>query len=412
MKTRPAFYLFVFFALIALRGCGSIPVKVLSDTIYVSPSGSDRNSGFYEAEAFRSLFKALAVASRSPVKTIVVLGTLDIASEQSANSERIFLIQGSGKEQITIRGKAGENAALSGQGARRRVVLLRDVCNIRFEDIEISGGECWTESGGGGIGIGEGAVVTLGPGALVRGNQSASLGGGVVVAPGGVLKISGGSVLNNNAQGVGGGVAAVGKGAELVMNGGEIRGNRAEGGGGVAAYEGCSVFLNSGLIVNNEAGTAGGGLVLNSGADFTMTGGAVRDNRSSGSGGGLALLNDAAFTLLDGEIGGNTGAEYGGGLSVDGSSRFYLEGGTIRDNSAGRQGGGVFSLGVFSKISESNCVIYGRNDPENANNAPEGSAVYVSRGGLGDMRRETSAGEGVILDTGVYGAEGGWENAR
>jgi hypothetical protein len=406
MKTR-FFVLFIVLAL--LSGCTSAPVRSLSDTIYVSPDGNDRNSGFFEDAAFRSLFKALATASRTRAKTIVVLGKLTLASEQSTNSERIFLFQGTGKEQITVCGRPGEGAALSGQDARRRVALMRGVCNIRFEDIEISGGENWTENGGGGMGIGEGSVVTLGPGAVVRGNQSASLGGGIVVAPGGVLKLEGGAVLNNSAQGVGGGVAVVGAQAELVINGGEIRGNRAEGGGGVASYEGSAVFLHSGLITDNEAGMAGGGIVLNTGAAFTMSGGSLSGNRSSGWGGGAALLNNVALTLQDGEISGNTAGEYGGGAAVDANSRIYLEGGLVKGNSAGQRGGGLFCAGEFTKPAANTCVIYGRDTPDEANNAPKGAAVYVSREGFGDMTRENGAGPGLLLDSGLYGWDGGWE---
>jgi hypothetical protein len=399
-----------------LCGCASlVPPAPPSGIYYVSAAGSDRNDGGSREQAFRSLFKALALASRTSAKTIVVLGPLDVSSEQSSNNERVFLVQGTGKEQITVRGQAspsGEPAVLSGAGSGRRVILIKGVSNIRFEDIEISGGDCRYDNGGGGMCIGGGAAVTLGPGAVVSGNHSVSLGGGITVAPGGKLEIWGGSVVENSAGGVGGGIAAVGTGEALVMDGGEIRGNRSDGGGGIALYEGRGFLFKSGLVANNEAGIIGGGFVLNNGASLVMDGGAVTGNVSAGSGGGLALLGGAVFTLNGGEIGGNNGAEYGGAVSADASSALRLTGGAVKNNSAGLRGGGFFTSGSLEKNAESACVIYGRDTPADANKAPEGGAVYVSRGGFDDLRRETGAGTGVALDSSIFGTAGGWENAR
>ncbi|MDR2048912.1 MAG: hypothetical protein LBP69_05610 [Treponema sp.] len=405
-KVTFSLVLFVFLS------CAGTPKAPPPETYYVRADGSDQNDGLSEETPFRSLFKAMTAASKADIKTITLLSSLDVLSEQSSNSERVFIIQGTGEDLITIRGKnSGEKTVLSGAGAGRRVILVKGISYICFENVEISGGSSAGE--GGGIGIGGGSRVILGRGTIITGNRSETVGGGIAVAPGGKLYIRGGSVSGNVSLGVGGGVAAVGADTVLVMEGGEIRENKAEGGGGVAVYEGGVFTLKDGVVSGNQAAIAGGGVVLNRGAALTMEGGGINGNTSAGSGGGVALIDSCTFTMLNGEIANNTGREYGGAVAADHTATLVLQGGNIRGNSAGAHGGGIFSSGGFFKAPESLCVIYGNDAPEeNANSARLGSAVYISRNGYGDMIRERSAGLGALIDSGRAGTGGGWqENA-
>ena len=328
-------------------GCASSPPSPVDGVYYVAAPGNDRNDGVSPQTPFRSLFRALAAASTGTAKTIVVLGTLDIFSERSSNNERVFLIQGTGREEITIRGEApgGEKAVLSGAGSPGRVVLIKGDAVIRFEHIEISGGT--TEGEGGGIGVGAGVVLTLGEGAVVSGN-TAFAGGGVAVAPGGKLVLRGGSVTGNSAEGVGGGIAAAGKNAAVIMEDGELRGNRAGMGGGAAVYEEGVFELAGGIVSGNAARESGGGLIAAIGGTLLVRGGNVTGNSSEGMGGGAAAAGK--------------------------NTVFTLDGGTISGNTAAR-----------------------------------GNAVYVVKGGSNDLVREKDAGRGVILDSSVSGPAGGWE---
>ncbi|MDR1929093.1 MAG: hypothetical protein LBQ44_00550 [Treponema sp.] len=389
--------LLVFF----VASCASTP-DVGVETYYVRADGDDRNDGISEETPFRSLFKALVMASRGPARVITLLGTLDLASEQSANAERVFIIQGTGRAEITIRGRelpagAADRAVLSGREAGRRVILVRGFSNIRFEHVEISGGRSSGE--GGGIGIGSGAVVTLGPGTVVRDNRSETVGGGAALAPGAVLVIAGGTVVTNSAAGVGGGVAAVGRGSSFTLESGEIRENQAEAGGGAAIYEGCAFRFLGGAIENNRAAVAGGGLVLNRSASMRMEGGRIGGN-SSRSGGGLALIEHCGFTMSGGEIRNNRADEYGGGIASDNTSSVIMEGGVLGGNSAASRGGGMFIAGPFSKSAG---VIWGSNaSGEDANRAESGAALFLP----GGVSRETTLGEGETVGGPAAAPEG------
>jgi hypothetical protein len=390
--------------------CASAPKYPAGmETWYVTAEGSDRNNGFTEETAFRSLFKALVAASNSPIKTITVLGTLDVKSEQSTNTERVFLIHGRGKDEVLIRGAGTEPAVLSAAESGRRVTLIRGSVPIRLENIEISGG---TSSGeGAGIGISPGATLILGPGCVIRNNTSQNMGGGVIVAPGASLIIDGGKVLDNHAATIGGGIVLLGLSANnagtLVIRKGEVSNNQAQGGGGIAVHQGAKFTLYDGTIHNNTADYIGGGVLVSLGSLFTMDGGVIQNNHSLGMGGGLAFIEQSAFIFVKGEITRNQADENGGGIVADAASSINMEGGFVSVNEAASQGGGIFTGGPFVKTGGK---IYGSDMPgDAANKAKTGAAVYFLGPGNAQKIKEKSAGETMTLDA---SANEGWDIVR
>ena len=373
------------------------------DSYFVHAEGSDRNDGLSEETPFRSLFKAMAMAVSTPIKTITVMGTLNAESEQSTNRERVFLVQGMSSEPVLIRGKssADDPALLSGAGSGRRVILVRGTVPIRFENIEISGGISSME--GGGISLGPGSTVTLGPGAVVRDNQSNTIGGGIMISSGGTLIVDGGNILENRSASVGGGIGAMGQNSSLIILDGIISRNHAVGGGGVAMYQRSNSVFSRGSIHDNTAEMTGGGIMLNHEAVFILEGGQINNNRAGNSGGGIVLLDRSDFSLRSGNISGNQAGEHGGGIASDESGIISIQGGYIGSNQAAIRGGGVFSSGVFVK---SGGTIYGSDVPEDtANSAAEGSAVFIYRNDGFFRIREISAGSDMVLDT---AADDGW----
>jgi len=395
---------FIIICVIIICACASTPkYRPGQDTFYVKADGSDRNDGLSPETPFRSLFKALVMAAKGSIKTITVMGTLDAASEQSSNKERVFLINNIGKDEILIRGlpSAGEPAVLSAAGSGRRAVLVRGGSPIRFEHIIISGGISSGE--GGGMGIGPGCTVTLGPGAVIRDNKSDNIGGGVLAAPRASLIVDGGIISGNSAATVGGGIAMLGRGGILVIKNGEIYNNHAQGGGGIAVYQSSTCTLSGGTIYGNTADLAGGGVVVNMGGIFIMEGGIVRENKTSGSGGGLALLEGGTLIVKDGEINRNSADEHGGGIAADAGSAITVDGGFISANTAVTWGGGVFTAGPFQKTGGK---IYGNDVPKDqANTANSGPAVFIFLWDGTYKAREMSAGEDLVLDAST---DDGW----
>jgi len=143
---------------------------------------------------------------------------------------------------------------LSGVVFELRALRVEGNSNIRLEHINISGAQK-----NGGINVGNGSTLTLGPGVRVIDNKGGS---GILVE----------------------------KGGTLIMEDGEISGHTAQYGGGV-----------------NVDGTFNG-----YGSTFTMVGGEISDNHATYGGGGV--YNHGTFTMNDGTISGNTATINGGGV--------------------------------------------------------------------------------------------------
>jgi uncharacterized repeat protein (TIGR02543 family) len=277
---------------------------------------------------------------------------------------------------------------------------------------DISGNSVSSSSYGGGVYVNSGTFT------MSDGTVSGNTGGGVYVNSG-TLTMSGGVISGNSASsyGGGGGVYVYSNSGTFTMNGGEISGNTASSGGGV--YSNGTFTMNNGAISGNIASYSGssysysayGGGVYSSGT-FTMNNGEISDNSASSSSydnayGGGVYVNYGTFTMNNGAISGNN-ASSGGGVYVR-YGTFTMNNGEISGNSA-RSGGGVYvDGGTFTKQSDG--IIYGSDADDSLKNTATsgdsyGHAVYVESG---SKRRNATAGAGVMLDSRVDGAAGGWE---
>ncbi|MDR3160748.1 MAG: InlB B-repeat-containing protein [Spirochaetaceae bacterium] len=217
-------------------------------------------------------------------------------------------------------------------------------------------------------------------GSKITGNS----GDGGVYVYGGTFTMSGGEISDNFAGFYSGGGVAVGSSGTFTMSGGEISGNVSAGsGGGVAVYSSGTFTMSGGEISGNSSVTGGGGVDVSNGT-FTMSGGEISGNYSSSVGGGGGVyVSNGTFTMNGGEISGNSASDSGGGV--------YVSYGTFT-----KQGGGT---------------IYGSDASAALKNTARGDgyghAVYVESGN--PKKRDTTAGPGVNMNSGISGSAGGWE---
>jgi uncharacterized repeat protein (TIGR02543 family) len=186
----------------------------------------------------------------------------------------------------------------------------------------------------------------------------------------------------------------------------------------VRVNDGGKLVMNAGSEIsgNNTANSSGGGVAILSSGTFTMNGGTISDNTASSSSypyysyGGGVLAAGALFTMSGGTISGNTASFRGGGVCLY-AGTFTMSGGIISGNSAAYGGGGVYvSGGTFTK--QSGGIIYGSNAGNTLKNTVgvgRGPAVYVYTGLTTYIKRDTTAGVGVTMDSTKDGAAGGWE---
>jgi hypothetical protein len=221
-----------------------------------------------------------------------------------------------------------------------------------------------------------------------------------------------GNTLTRNDEAFGGGVRI--SYGTFTMNGGTISDNKVE------ATSTSSSYSNS-----TSYGARGGGVYVYSGT-FEMNGGTISGNTAysakyPAAGGGVFV--DNSFVMTGGTISGNisqsssvlaTSYTYGGGVATYGT--FTMQGGTISGNTVSsadyRYGGGVYAKN--DKFIKTGGNIYGSNaSPTSLQNTAKdtnsGHAAYATVGSSTILKRNTTAGTTVNLDSSRTGSSGGWE---
>lgn len=269
--------------------CALCATAFAQNTIYVSAKGDDKNDGFSESKAVRSLSTALDKASDQSIKTIMVIGTISIED----NPRDLFNILMRGTLvyinkpiEITITGKpnatGSERAVLSGNGVKKGgIVGITSGAKVRFEHIEISGGADNTGSFKGfGIIVQNGSL-TLGTGAVVRDNEDM----GILIADSTCI-IDGGEVRNNRYKGI-----WVADNGVVTMRNGIIRDNSRE---GILVAKNGTFTMSGGTITANSFS----GVRVDANGRFDQTGGTINGNTDSSG-------KDSNISRANGSLGKN-----------------------------------------------------------------------------------------------------------
>jgi hypothetical protein len=228
-------------------------------SVFVSAMGNDENSGLSENLPLRTLEKALENARLSSINRITIIGIFSTPVEIKTftiNNELLItgLRNASEQERAVLSGGNKELPVLNASGADTR---------IRLENILILGNE------GIGLLVMDRATVTLGPGAVIRNNQTG-------------VKLTEGT---------------------CAIEDGEVRDNLAE---GVLVAENCVLSMRGGVIRNNK----GRGVFVQKGGRFAMTAGSITANNDSAAGAGVYVQSGGRFDQTFGTIEGNTAPDY------------------------------------------------------------------------------------------------------
>jgi predicted outer membrane repeat protein len=259
-------------------------------SFFVKATGNDGNNGRTEAAPFKTLQKAVEVASQSTIKRITVIGTLNNVSEGDCNDGFVFKIEDSQNEKIIITGKENplktERAVLSAMGTNKGVIKIINgtETTIRFENIEISGANC--SSIGAGINS-EWGNIEIGKGTKIINNKTSFYGGGLRLGVGSCLIEENTEISNNSAEEDGGGIYSDSNGnTELTILGGKISNNiTLKSGGGIYIIQAKNLKISGGEITENNAKLFGGGIYIHWGsltiengnfkANFAKLGGSI-----------------------------------------------------------------------------------------------------------------------------------------
>jgi hypothetical protein len=338
-----------------VAGCGSGPKAAAQDltvgkSYYVRADGDDKNAGTSEAAPFKTLQRAVEVASGSAVKTITVIGTLTGQTK----------ITDSGSDEILITGKADgretEKAFLRPPSAEVNAIIeIGGISNIRIEHMIITGDG--TNIARGITVANKASILILGQGAVVSNNGRSSNsrmknGGGIRVYPG-TLIMQGNAAVIGNYAGIGGGVIFAG-GTFLMKDDARIAENTADvadefqGGGGVILIEGAVMTMEGNAVIENNRASSGGGVLIDEESELIMRGNALIKNNTANTkndsllfGGGGIYSKSSKITLQgSSSIAGNSAA-YGGGIYLK-MSELTQESENVSGNTATTEGSNIY----------------------------------------------------------------------
>jgi predicted outer membrane repeat protein len=329
---------------------------------YIRANGNDQNNnGRSETTPFKTLRRAIEVASQGTIRRITIIGTLNQASEAGNSRDGVFVINYRGREELTITGKPDasqqQKAILSATGTNKRVVYLYvGDGGIRLENIEISGANI--RGDGAGISIDNGRL-TLGAGTKIVSNIASKNGGGLCISGGAKTFIEEGVEISQNAAERGAGICLDRSWNELTISGGNINNNKASGfGGGIYVDDASNTFkIETGNIANNVAENSGGGLYIAGYRESILMNVTVSENTAKNKGGGIYMgwggnvvssSENGANVVMDNCIVSNNKAEFGAGIYFH-VGKFTLSSGSITGNSAEFVGGGIYVASIEKK---------------------------------------------------------------
>jgi len=271
-------------------------VSVFRDyVVFVSTVGSDANTGGI-SDPFRSINVAMGHISASITASVTV--TVKVGSgvytpgSGLSSSGSGFVIN---RPNVIISGGwnsgfsnvVGESE-LDGNNDLYHVVMIKDVTNVRLENLVIRGGNA-------------------------NGSDPDDSGGGIYVSRVSYLVIESNVVISNNSASWNGGGLYLDRSTNTTISGSVYSNSANNNGGGLYLYYSQNTTI-SGSVYGNSANNNGGGLFLLYSPNTTISS-SVYSNRANYRGGGVYLLNSDYFTNT-GWITNNTAGSAGAGGGV------------------------------------------------------------------------------------------------
>lgn len=271
-------------------------------------------------------------------------------------------------------------------------VLLRKGTATINGTIEIMGNQAITKAGGG-LYLGEGAVLTVGSNGVINvggdaqaaGNTAGTKGGGIYLNSG-TITINGTADLQNNTANTYGGGICVDAGSITVGGSTNIKSNKATNNSGGGIYcKGNITFNGASVLSSNSAAVDGGAICLEDGTftvgssgSLQLGGDAEIDGNTATNGKGGGVYCKGQFTANGRTTYKYNIAQYGGAVYVDGNT--YTSGksadATISYNTATQSGGAIYVAGGSCNIQGQSTISNNRANG-NTDGVGEGGALYV-----------------------------------
>ncbi|MCK4338587.1 MAG: right-handed parallel beta-helix repeat-containing protein, partial [Candidatus Cloacimonetes bacterium] len=312
-------------------------IEQVDQDLYVSPSGSDDNSGLTIESPLQTISWALAIInsdSTNPHTIHLASGTYS----QSNTGERFPL---NCRSYISLQGEGEDLTVLDGEGLSGILECINDSC-FSIENMTLKSGNAHH---GGGIHFCNSSP-TL-ENIILSGNIADDYGGGIY-CNNSDLSLSNVTLLENTANS-GGGIYC--DGSFLSIENATISENISSSSGGGIGCTGSAMVLTNITISRNISSGGGGIYCKNSSQNLTNV--TINGNTASSFGGGI-YYSYSSPSLTNVIITGNNASMGAGIFCSRGSSD--LRNVTITNNTADNRGGGI--MGIQSSQNLLNCIVW------------------------------------------------------
>lgn len=317
-------------------------ITPVAQNLFVSPNGSNSNSGLSAASPMQTItFALLSIIPDSTITNNIHLSNGTYYASQSG--ERFPL---NCRNFVSIIGEDQELTILDGEDQTYIFNCYQDSA-LTISDLTIANGN---NAYGGGINCSTFSDINIQNVTIT--NNTAIRGGGLYCyhsSP----NLNNVNIINNHAVQRGGGVYCAYDSNPIITNSSIESNYAASGGGIVLRYNDGEAYLENVLIANNSASGAAG--ISCHSADAILKNVRIIDNSSSGGAGGLASSH-SHMILTNVLVKGNSAQGYGGGLSCGNYPDMELNNVIIVDNSSAEQGGGLYCRDNY-QIDLENVVV-------------------------------------------------------
>lgn len=340
-------------------------------TVYVSPTGSDQNSGLSPTEAFQTLQHAVKVTDTSLMPSTIQLDSGVYSSSQTGEKFPIPL-----RSKLTLMGN--ETRPIIDAEQQARVFSAENIAETYISKLVIQNGHADEAAGlklkssdvnmvdmefrantatfkGGAVFIDRDSRCNMSNLSFTE-NSAGTCGGGFFSESSSTSEVSDSIFLNN--QSSNGGGAYIG-GFLSTLTDCEFRGNTARYGGGLV----CSAFIstNRGCLLTENSAAFGGGIV-NHNLSSTYYDSIIHNNHATEHGGGL-MLDSGSFVNLYNCLFSENSATNAGALSLLGNhtedpTTAELHSCTVARNFASQSVGGISAISDFSSTLVRNSILW------------------------------------------------------
>jgi predicted outer membrane repeat protein len=356
-------------------------IEPVTQDLYVSPSGSDENSG---------------LSIDNPLKTISF--TLLKINGDSLNTHTIYLSEGTYspsqtgekfplncKEYISINGEHQDLTILDGDDLSN-LICCSDDNNFSIENLTLMNGNGYN---GGGIcflansaphlknllitdnyGYRGGGLYCFSSSPSLENveiinNQAGYRGGGIFCTSNSCPNILN-SIIDNNSASWGGGISLRYDSNAIIENV-SISNNSASGAGGISCSSSDPTLQNV-IISNNSASSSyagnGGGIGCFR-SDMTLLNTLIENNSSIGDGGGIYCILFNNLIMKNVIIANNISNDQGGGIYFEDEYDIDIDNITITGNSASNAGGGIYAdYGFENYVTLRNSILWDNSPQE------------------------------------------------